>query len=1169
MEGVMFRYLSYGYKEIGDQKRLERPPYNIGKNICLKDVLFRMIRGIGLGILLLMLFHLGGRAQCPYEANVDSVHFDDQTGETTFYLWVDNPADSIYVWFGDGTELDTVVETSTTFTIDHRYSLDSRDYSSPYSAYFYLTNRDTSFLECYGASTDHYIYFQNKNCQVYAYVNSSDSLKASFNIYSSNSDESFIHITLKNRNNTLDTFSITYNSYYTTPTYSFPKAGYDTLIIVSQGDYCSSTDTLEFYVQGYPCSQPTLVVNSIDSVQYQFNVTGANTGSVYSWELYGMSWDTTFETSASSFVLTLPNNDRINVWVYAYDPVNNCYSNSLDTLIVTGTMQCYAYFYYYETDTVNNTFGFYNYSAEGKKYLWDFGDGTTSTSYDPGLHTYTKVDTTYTVSLTVSDPVSLCVQRYERRITVGSVSCLADFTYSISGQTVTFTDKSTGAEEVYWDFGDDYGWSYDYNPSYTYSEPGIYEVYLWIWNYNCYNWTSKTITVGDISTLVKAGFNYYYSNDTVYFSDDSRGNITQYYWTFGDGTSSSSKNVQKTYAKPGIYNVCLTVSNAAGKVSSYCEYVWAGEAACNVAANFSYRISKDSAKIIEFTNSSQGNYDSYYWDFGDGGVSMEASPIHAYAKSGYYWVSLTVYDSQTGCMDTYYETVQVGTIECKADFNYVVDASTLTVTLQNKSRGGENTYYYWWFDDGDYSELANPAPKTFEQPGKHYIGLVIYDAGTYCYYYTDKYIQVGEMACSAEFSYLVDTATNTIHCYNKSLGASTYLFWYFGDGSYSFESNPQHRFAAPGFYTVGLSTYDDNSGCMDYYEKVVQISGAGSDCAAEFTYYVDNETRTVSFFDNSFGNIVKYLWNFGDGNISNTASATNQYNSGGIYNVCLTVVNDKGKIDISCKQVKVAADANTDCQAKFIFAIDSTTSTVKFVSKSLGNPISYSWDFGDNTTDNGEKVTHQYVNPDYYLVSLYIVTANGCRSDAYALLNIGMPDTLKAAFAYRDNAFYKKAGGYPVDFIGAGLGDAARIKWTFGDGSTDTTTTTPTHVYSQPGTYEVCYEISDPITGAADKQCRMITVTGIKTNYTQTRSLEVYPLPFSSELNLKLSLSKAGNVKVVVTDLSGRRVDILTSQPLPVGNQMLQFNTANLKRGSYLLRVETPDDVYQQLIIKQ
>ncbi len=26
MEGVMFRYLSYGYKEIGDQKRLERPP---------------------------------------------------------------------------------------------------------------------------------------------------------------------------------------------------------------------------------------------------------------------------------------------------------------------------------------------------------------------------------------------------------------------------------------------------------------------------------------------------------------------------------------------------------------------------------------------------------------------------------------------------------------------------------------------------------------------------------------------------------------------------------------------------------------------------------------------------------------------------------------------------------------------------------------------------------------------------------------------------------------------------------------------------------------------------------------------------------------------------------------------------------------------------------------
>ncbi|MGC8823386.1 MAG: PKD domain-containing protein [Bacteroidales bacterium] len=1163
----------YVREESHRTRRPDDSPANVRKKVGLsKDFLRSLLTTMLVGLQLIFSVSKNSYAQCPTHANVDSVHFDNQTGYTTFFLTVDNPADSLYVWYGD--ETDTTIaynEPAVSFEINHTYSLNSHYYGSPYSSYFIFYNRDSLLCYNYWAYTDYALYFNNRNCQINAY-SISDTLNASFVVYTYNDNESAISVSLKYKGNELASSTIgTYND-YTSPTFTFPKAGLDTLIIISQGDYCASTDTLFFYVYGYPCKQPTLTVTQQDSVTYQFDVSGANNGSIYRWEFYGQSWDSIFESSTSTVTLTLPYNDQINVDVYAFDSINNCYTNWIDTLILTGNQQCYAYFYYWQVDSVNNTYQFYNYSVEGKQYLWDFGDGTTSTLYNPGTHTFSKTDTTYTIRLTVADPETGCVQTYERRITVGNVACLADFDYTVTGQKVTFTDMSNGADEVYWDFGDSYGWSYDYNPTYTYADPGIYVVYLWIWNYSegtyCYNWTSKTITVGDINTLVKADFDYYYGDsDTIYFSDNSLGNVSQYYWTFGDGTTATSKIVKKIYAKPGIYNVCLAVTNAAGMVSSYCEYVWAGESSCNIAANFSYSTSKDSAKIIEFTNGSQGSYDSYYWDFGDGKVSMEASPAHAYAKSGYYWVSLTAYNSQTGCMDTHYEQVQVGSVECKADFDYIVDVGTLTVTLQNKSKVGNNTYYYWWFDDGDYSEQANPAPKTFEQPGKHYIGLVIYDDNTYCYDYAEKFIQVGEMACSAEFSYLVDTATNTIHCYNKSVGASTYLFWYFGDGSYSFESNPTHRFTAPGYYTVGLSTYDDNAGCMDYYEKVVQIAGAGSDCVAEFTYYVDNETRTVSFFDNSYGNIVKYLWNFGDGNISNTASATNQYNQGGIYNVCLTVVNDKGMIDISCKQVKVAADANTDCQAKFIFAIDSATSTVKFVSKSTGNPTSYSWDFGDNTTGNGDKVTHQYGDPDYYLVGLSIATSSGCYSDAYALLNIGMPDTLKAAFAYRENTNLKKAGGYPVDFIGAGLGDAARIKWTFGDGSSDSTTTTPTHVYAQPGTYEVCFEISDPVTGAADKQCQMITVT--KVNHTQIIPFEIYPQPFTNELNLKLTLSKAGNVRVSVTDLSGRTITILSQQSLSAGIQLLRFNTVNLKSGSYLLRVETTEGVYQRLIIRQ
>ena len=44
---------------------------------------------------------------------------------------------------------------------------------------------------------------------------------------------------------------------------------------------------------------------------------------------------------------------------------------------------------------------------------------------------------------------------------------------------------------------------------------------------------------------------------------------------------------------------------------------------------------------VKFTNLSSGNSVSYLWNFGDGTTSTEKNPLHVYAKSGYYTVTLT------------------------------------------------------------------------------------------------------------------------------------------------------------------------------------------------------------------------------------------------------------------------------------------------------------------------------------------------------------------------------------------------------------------------------------------------------------------------------------------------------------------------------------------------
>ena len=59
-------------------------------------------------------------------------------------------------------------------------------------------------------------------------------------------------------------------------------------------------------------------------------------------------------------------------------------------------------------------------------------------------------------------------------------------------------------------------------------------------------------------------------NDVMTFNDSSEiatGNITNWAWDFGDGSSASVENPTHAYANAGTYIIALTASNAAGSAS--------------------------------------------------------------------------------------------------------------------------------------------------------------------------------------------------------------------------------------------------------------------------------------------------------------------------------------------------------------------------------------------------------------------------------------------------------------------------------------------------------------------------------------------------------------------------------------------------------------------------
>ena len=211
------------------------------------------------------------------------------------------------------------------------------------------------------------------------------------------------------------------------------------------------------------------------------------------------------------------------------------------------------------------TIRFTDKSFQATSWLWDFGDGTTSTEQNP-IHTFTE-EGRYTISLTTNgDDKGKAVKNDYIRVAKGPTAKFVFAPKDVTvGIEVQFTDLSSGNPTSWlWQFGDGSS-SPLQSPVYTYLTPGVYTVMLTVSDENGISSDSATqiITVQGSSTPVVADFKTEVTNGTnVQFIDLSSGfGIISWVWDFGDGSTSTERNPKHTYLKEGTYKVSLTVSN--------------------------------------------------------------------------------------------------------------------------------------------------------------------------------------------------------------------------------------------------------------------------------------------------------------------------------------------------------------------------------------------------------------------------------------------------------------------------------------------------------------------------------------------------------------------------------------------------------------------------------
>ena len=370
-------------------------------------------------------------------------------------------------------------------------------------------------------------------------------------------------------------------------------------------------------------------------------------------------------------------------------------------------------------------------------YLWNFGDGTSTSNLAAPGHVYATFGT-YNAVLTVTDDngststagVTITVNPNQAPTAVAN----ANVTGGLAPLTVNFTGSGSvdpdGLIVSYlWDFGDG-NQSTSANPTHTYGSSGNFTASLTVKDDNNATNTAaiginvspvpNVPPVAQISCSPSSGKVPLTVSCSSAGSTDPDGTIIGYAWDFGDGYTATTPNASHAIAVAGVKVITLTVTDNAGGTNTKTQSVTVNPNQPPTAVAAGSPLTGREALTVNFSSVGSADPDGTFttnWDFGDGTNSNTANPSHTYTTHGTYTATLTVTDDN-GAVDT--KTVAI-TVNANVAPTAVVNAAPqsgaapLLVSFNGSSsvdpdaRAGEVLTYAWDFGDGGSSTLASPS----------------------------------------------------------------------------------------------------------------------------------------------------------------------------------------------------------------------------------------------------------------------------------------------------------------------------------------------------------------------------------------------------------------------------------------------------------------------------
>ncbi len=652
-----------------------------------------------------------------------------------------------------------------------------------------------------------------------------------------------------------------------------------------------------------------------------------------------------------------------------------------------------------------------------------------------------------------------------------------------SPYTVSFVNLTTGAtsKAIYkWDLGNSYTSDLP-NPGATYVDAKVYTITLTVIDSNdVFVTTSLQITVYNKPTVdfsvnnVKGCIPF-----TANYTNTSPGNSTDirnYFWDFGDGTTSSGDNlnvVSHIYTIPQSLSPTLVLTNSYGCQSSIQKNnfiqaisppVSTFTASKTVLCNLKDTVNFKPTNILTTTN--------FLWDFGDGITSIQASPSHVYKLKGNYTVKLTATDKTvSGCSSISTQSTIISIPTFNSDFSVSpLICNNASTTFQNISQPTPNNSKWYISDDANFNDYEDTIPyfgltvsRVLDGSSNYFVKLI--NTFNIC---NDTIIK--KLAVNSPPQLKGFLITNTVICgapYTASFKdtCSTAIKW-----NWNFDSSnstavsslqtPNYNYTSNGNYKITL-TVTNAAGCSASTSKILAIQNPNIkinilNSTSSFKYQ-GCTGFSVTFTATNPSIISKYLWDFNDGTTSTLAQPKHTFTTQKDYVIKLTYVTTQGCNGTITFDTLITV--NQKPNADFTISPNNVCGNTKVLFSDNTSPQSnkWFWSFGDNSysgpATNNKNVYHQYLDSGSFSVQL-IVYNGGCIDTVVkkAMIHVTPPFIKINNFSNtcdgdRSSVNFTQTTRYGTD-----------CKWNFGDGTSQTINATQTqisHNFKNSGSYKV------------------------------------------------------------------------------------------------------------------